>query len=464
MTFDTGKSIFATIEAIAATASKLEKDALVSAAGETSKLFKKVVEYAYDPFRNYGIRHVQAKTPGLAPGTNTLEEPFVFQVLDDLTSGKLSGNAAKEKVKALVELLDEPSSEIFRRIINKDMRAGFSDGTLNRAFKGLLKVFPYMRCSLPAKSNMSNWDWEDGIIVQEKADGMFVNVNCDATGFVWITSRAGSRFPADCMGIESDLEKVLTPNTQTHGELTVYEAGKLLSRQEGNGVMNSLLSGGTLEPHQRVVYEAWDQIPLAHVVSRGKYEVPCKTRLKNLAIQCANANRSGNSSIRLIPTIVVTSKEAALARYRELLLKGKEGVVCKHPAAIWKDGTSKDQVKLKLEAVVDLKIIKIVPGKEGGKNEGKAGSFTCESSCGGLRVDVTVKNDALRSRVDLTPGDFINKIIAVCANSILEQSDSNELCSLFLPRMVEADTRLDKSEADSLQEVRDQFDAAMEAA
>lgn len=464
LTFNTGKSVFASIEAIAATASKLEKDALMKAAGSSSTLFLKAVSYCYDPFKNYGIAHAPDKTPGIAPSSNTLEEPATWKVLDDLVSRALSGNAARTKVQNMVDLLDDASSEVFRRIINKDMRAGFSEGTINRAFKGTIPEFPYMRCSLPAKSNMAKWDWSVGIIVQEKADGMFANVNIDVKGYLWVTSRAGSLFPVNCLGIEGDMVKVLEHGYQTHGEFTVYQDDVLLDRANGNGVMNSLLSGGLLEANQRVVFDAWDQIPLSAVVPKGKWALSYRKRLAMLAGQGIAAKRAGITSVRLIPTKVVKSKAEATALYREYLLKGKEGVVCKHPDATWADNTSKDQVKLKLEAVVDLKIKAVVPGKKGGKNDGKAGSLTCETADGLLQVDVTVKNDAMRARVDANPTDWIDRIIAVCANCILEPSDSNDLNSLFLPRMVEADYRTDKTVADDLQQVRDQFDAAMEAA
>jgi DNA ligase-1 len=170
------------------------------------------------------------------------------------------------------------------------------------------------------------------------------------------------------------------------------------------------------------------------------------------------------SSIALIPTKIVRSLSDALAHYRELLTSGKEGTVIKHPEAIWRDGTSKEQIKLKLEVDVDLKIVGIVSGSPGTKTEGRAGSFTCVTSCGQLQVNVAVKNERLRDRVDANPSDYIGRIIVVRANSILPPSESNEFHSLFLPRMAEGDYRVDKTEPDSLQRVRDQFESAVRAA
>jgi DNA ligase-1 len=464
LTLNTGRSVFKAISAIAATASKLEKDALLKAAGSSSTLFLKAVTYAYDPFRNYGISNAPGKTPGSAPGGNTLEEPLAWKVLDDLASRSLSGNSARDTVQNMVNLLDEPSAEVFRRIINKDMRAGFSEGTINRAFKGTIAEFPYMRCSLPAKSNMPKWDWSVGIIVQEKADGMFANVNLDAKGFLWITSRAGSPFPAGCLGLEDDMRRTLTPGTQTHGEFTVFENGELLARAESNGVMNSLLSGGALEANQRVVFEAWDQIPLTAVVPKGKYLTPYKTRFVALARQCLAAQRAGITSVRSIPTRIVKTKSEAYAYYRELLKKRKEGVVCKHPDAVWADNTSKDQVKLKLTFEVELRVVGIIPGKPGSKTEATIGALQCRSECQQLETGVgTGLTDALRQAIRDNPELWLNSIITVKANDIANPDDEgDDLHSLFLPVYVER--RPEKRSADTLTQIRDQREAAMDAA
>lgn len=460
LTFNTGKSVFAAIEKIAATPGRLEKDALFKEAGQSSSLFLKSVVAAYDPFRNYGISNAPSKTPGLAPGANTLEEPATWKVLDDLAGRNLTGGSARAKVQNMVDLLDEPSAEIFRRIINKDMRAGFSEGTVNRVFKGTLAEFPYMRCSLPAKSNMPKWDWSVGIIVQEKADGMFANVNLDAKGFLWITSRAGSPFPADCLGIENDMKAALLPGTQTHGEFTVFEDDVLCPRQIGNGILNSLLSGGVLEANQRVVFEAWDQIPLEAVVPKGKYAKGYKFRLAALIKQCLCARAVGISSVKVIPTKVVKSKAEAYAIYRELLAKGKEGVVCKHPDAPWADNTSKDCIKLKLEIDVDLEIVGFVPGKPGTKTEETFGSLLCRSSCGQLEVAVSGFTDAKRGQIHSNRDSWLGGIISVRANSVLP-AEEGDLASLFLPRFVEE--RSDKKVADSLVQIQDQFISAAAA-
>lgn len=142
--------------------------------------------------------------------------------------------------------------------------------------------------------------------------------------------------------------------------------------------------------------------------------------------------------------------------------RAKRGVL-KKLTTIWRDGTSKDQIKLKLEVVVDLRVTGIVPGKDNTKNAGRAGSLACVSECGQLATDVTVKNEAMRDWVDRAPDEWIGTVIKVVSNSIMVPSASSDLHSLFLPRMVEPCYRVDKSIADTLVQVRQQFENAVAA-
>lgn len=462
------KTVLAAIDAIAATSSRNEKEALMREAGASSRLFVKVLQAAYDPLKNYYITQPPHKREGIAPGENSLDEPLVWNLLESLSNRTLSGNEARERIQHIIDVLDDASAELLRRILRKDLRAGFSADTINRVFKGLLPDFPYMRCSLPDKSDMPKWDaaaWSAGIISQEKADGMFVNVNVTVDG-VHLFSRQGSPIPTGAMPqLRDAIAFLVKPGTQSHGELTVYEGGVLLPREQGNGVLNSIIQGGALPDNHVVRLDLWDQIPLEAVQSKGRYEVPYKSRLRGLIEQLRIGQDDVPPWVRkhvgLVPTRIVKSKDQAIAHYRELLGKGKEGTILKHPDAIWRDGTSKQQVKMKLEVDLDLIVEAVVPGTPGTRTEGRPGALLCRSGCGRLQVSVAVKNEAMRDRIEANPDDWVGRVMAVRANSLMQPSKDDEPYSLFLPRFVEADYRLDKAVADDLQRVQDIFRNAM---
>lgn len=445
------------IDEIAATPSKNEKQAMVTNL-MAFPLFERVCQYAYNPFKTYGLRKLPI---GKAhPGYKDGFDDKTWDILDCLIDRRLTGSNAMAVVESEIDALDEQSAELLRRIIRKNLRAGFSESTINKARKGLIPEFAYMRCSLPKDVKFDKWPWADGVFSQEKADGMFANVDVELDGNVSVRSRQGTEFPMEAFADFVEEAKVrLIRGNQHHGEFLVERDGAILPRAEGNGVMNHVLSGGSFAPNERPIYKVWDSVPLTHVKPGGSYDTSYKSRLAQVVV--ALRRDRGKGSIDLIPTRVVRSLAEAKIHAAELMKLGKEGTVVKHPEGPWVDSTSKYQVKVKLEFVVDLEVVAVVPGSAGTKNEGRAGSLTVKTSDDLLVTDVAVKNEAMRNSVDANPDEWIGKIIAVVANDIIEPSPSNDLHSLSHPRMAEAGYRADKSVADSLQRVFDQKQAAI---
>lgn len=443
------------IDQIAAVGSTKEKAAMLKAFG-TDDMFRRVLRYTYDPFKTYGII---PQRPSDVMGCQTFSR-LTWDLLDGLARRDYSGDRARQAVDLAFMTASPASADLLWRIISKDLRAGFSETTINAAIPGLIPDFPYMRCCLPKHTDLDKFDWVAGVYSQMKADGLFANIDHEVgNNVVRITSRQGSQFPIAAFPLlEHEVRSRLRPGTQSHGELLVVRDGAILPREIGNGVLNSVLKGGSFTGNDYPVYQVWDQIPLTAVKTKGRYEVPYAFRIIELEGQLSNTK---GISIGLVPTRVVHSRDEAMTHYREMLSQGFEGTIVKNPTAIWIDGTSKDQVKLKTEFDVDLVVTGVVPGRAGTKNEGRAGSLSCATSCGKLRTDVTVKNEKMRADVDRDPSAWIGRIIAVRSNMPLSPSESNDLHSLFLPRMVDDHYRPDKTTADDLQRVLDQYEAAI---
>lgn len=443
--------ILTALNKVAETASKNAKLDLVSEFAINDE-FKAVLKQAYDPFMIYGILPTKADEQ-IEPGELFFDENDTALFLGDLMDRKLTGNAARAALQKQLSTLSKDSGDLLIRILRKDLRAGFSESTINKAVKDLIPVFPYMRCSLPKEAKIEEWEWSKGVISQEKADGMFANANM-IRGSLFFASRQGSAFPMDEFGdLIEDAVKCLRQNFQYHGELVVERDGEVLPREIGNGILNSVLKGGKFGEGEKPVYLVWDLIPITSVKAKGQYVVPYLNRLKDIRGSVANAKY-----VRMIPTKVVTSMAAAYEHFFAFTKEGKEGTVIKKPTMIWKDGTSKEQVKLKIEAPCELEIVAINEGKVGSKNEGHAGAFQCRSACGLLKVDVAIKNEKMRKEVDANPEEWVGKIVTVIFNSILKPSASNDSHSLFLPRLAEDTYRTDKTDADTLERIQEQFD------
>lgn len=445
--------VFEVISTIEATSSKNEKQALI-AANLQYPLFTRVLCAALNPLVSYGLskRRVIEET-----GSYVFDDA-TWMLLDDLAARRLTGNNALEALQGEMERLEPKSGELLWRIIKKDLRAGFGAETVNKVAKGLIPTFPYMRCVLPADAKFDEWDWEAGAFSQQKADGMFTNVDHDYAGVVRLTTRQGNELPiAPFWSLEAGAQAQLPLGTQTHGEILVLVDGKIADRATGNGILNRVISGGIFTDRECPVFLAWDQIPLSAVKPKGEYKVPYSVRFGTLARQLEGSL----GYIRLIPTEIVHSLKSAYAHCTSLQLEGKEGTVLKNGSGFWKDtkGGNKDVVKLKLEVDVDLISTAILDGEEGTKNQGRAGRVTMETCDGLLSVNVAVKNEKLRDAIDADPERFLGRIWSVRFNEITAPSESNPKHSLFLPRMAEDSYRTDKDVADSLNEVYVQRDA-----
>jgi DNA ligase-1 len=449
------KEIFEVIEQIAANPSKDAKVALIQA-HSIHPDFVSVLDYAYNPFMNYGVRETSLAqvSEGRGDGVFTID---TLTMLRDLNVRELSGTAAIEAIQNASIAMDAGSAQLLRRILLKDLRAGFGENTINKAIPGTIPDFPYMRCSLPDDTNLDEWDWSGGVISQEKADGMFMNVNRDSVSNVWATTRQGTPVPMERLpALHAAMVDTLVSNTQTHGEVLVLgPTGEVCPREIGNGILNSVLQGGELEAGHQVIFQAWDQIPLSAVVPKGKYVVPYEKRLAHLVMQI----KAGSFLIGLVPTKLVHSRKEADAHCAELIRRGKEGTVLKKRTAIWKDGTSNEQIKFKLEVDVDLEIVGFLPGK--GKNAATFGSVLTRTSCGQLEVAVSGFSDEARLKIHNERDSTMGKIMAVRSNQIMRPSKKGKLYSLFLPRCIEI--REDKTVADSLEQVEAQFRNAVGA-
>ena len=452
----TSDVVFNMVESIAAESSKNAKVGLVTIYAD-HELFKRTLVYTLNPFITYNIRPDDPSLTSNYTLGGSFFDDTTWKLLDDLNARNVTGNAAVDAVNNEFARLTPESAKLLWRIINKDFRAGFSESTVNKAIKDLIPEFPYMRCCLPKDAKLAEFSWTEGVYSQEKADGMFANVDFETAGVVRITSRNGTPYPTDQFAdFITDVKQTLEPGYQHHGELLVEKNGVILAREIGNGILNSVQQGGSFAADEKPIYKIWDRIELTSVVPKGKDNHPYKMRFAGLE---ALVTKSASASIQLIETRIVHSLTEAYKHYGEMLALGREGTIIKDGNAIWRDGTSKQQVKLKLEAECDLMIVGFTAGK--GKNKDLFGSILVQTSDGLLEVGVSGFPDKKRKEINAKRKELLSTILTVRFNDIMYPSDESKLHSLFLPRAVEF--RSDKSTADSLQRVIDQLEAAKQA-
>lgn len=408
---------------------------------------------AYNPTISYYIRKIPDYTT--APGVS-MNLHWAINELTSLSSRKVTGQAGVDFLKNILENVSASDAKVIERIIDTDLKCGCSDSIASRVWKGLVPEFPYMRCSLPKDAKFNKWNWKAGVYVQLKGDGMFANFDL-ADGEVAISSRNGSKFDSKKFaGVVADALVMFPSDYRMIGELLVERNGEILPRTTGNGILNSVLKGGDFDKGDTPVYMVWDIIPLSVAVAKGRFETPYKERFEALSEYVA---LKPNAGVTLINSKIVYSLKEAYKFYFELVALGFEGAIVKKAEGIWFDGTSKEQIKLKVECDVDLKIVGFTVGN--GKLAKTFGSITCETSDGLLEVGVSGIPDKLRDDIHRRREELLNTIMTVTFNDIMYPSKPGKKHSLFSPRF--AELRTDKTVADSLPRVIEQFEAIIKA-
>lgn len=437
--------------------------------------------------------------------------PSIFHVLERFATREVTGDEAKVQYLAYIlrnqngqSTFDEEISpfliKLFNDIIDKDLKIGISTSTINKVFPKLIPEMGYMRCSLIKAITAKEVDkWlNNQIISQEKMDGMFINLNVNDEDNIEFISRAGSVFPiqSDNLLVSNlfkpvleEIQDKLTIGYQYHGEMLMLDSdGNILPRQISNGLFNAILKNSNnsriLDENQlkdySILISLWDRIPLELIqlsslhglsnteLAKSHHNSPYIERLNKLKDELDGQQSTNNQQkqLQLVETRYYNSILDADEHFKQMLKEGKEGTIVKLPTMLWKDGTSKEQIKLKNEFCIELKIKDFVIGS--GKNVDLFGSITCVSNDDEneehLMVNVPSSGftDSMKKEIAANKDRYIGKIMTVKANNIMSPTDDKKNYSLFLPVFIEF--REDKDEADSLLKIKEQYESSINGA
>lgn len=435
------------INSLAATTKRTEKERILTLAraSKNADLIKKIIVATYDNSINYWVKEF----PMPESYTASIDLEAAINRLDALKNRMITGNAAIAEVTSIASLLSEEEAQVFANIVKRDLRCGMTSGTANKIWPGLVYEHPYMRCSSFNEKNLKNIHFP--AFSQTKADGLYLDIVIEKDGSSKAMTRSGQVLNVIPPQIANHLS--LYPGKVLMGEgLILSKDGKsYLPRKEGNGILNS-----DDIPQNRVVFMLWDAVDIDDW-RKGSSKRLYQDRLNDLTKMMIQPDPAYDISyqLKLVDTKIVNSVEEVISHFKEEVEKGEEGTVLKDFQGLWADGTSKYQVKVKIEFECDLVIVGWKEGK--GKHKGKLGAFNFQSS--DALVDVWAGggySDAQREKFFVVADSMIGKIATLKANDLIQNRNTPEIWSLFLPRFIEI--RTDKTEADSYERVKEQRD------
>jgi ATP-dependent DNA ligase len=475
--------ILSILNQLSSTSKSTEKIAILKQHSD-NELLKSVFYNALHPRFQYYIKQKTFPVVESFYGITSLEDSIQY-LLSSLRNREVTGNDAINSVSVSLNSLTADDAEVMKRIVLKDLKCGVNESTVNKIWNGLIPTTPYMRCSGDEKLKNIKYP----AIVQRKEDGSFCNIVVD-NGKVSFFTRNGSTFFVT--NIAKELENFRGEPFVLIGEMLVMcENGAVEVRKIGNGKLNKLIKTlDVIESHNeklskakpaqlpklqsalneyiaemmdidnRTIVNLWDMIPLKDW-DAGYCSYTYETRFKS--VQTLH-EQLASDIINVVPSKIVNNEQEAIEYAKAMIAQGKEGAVLKNISAVFKDGTSTEQVKLKAVLDADLICTGWYAGKEGSEFEIGIGGFNMESSCGKLKVNVGSgisreqrglepidKNDISKGLKIIDGFDFnqyTGKIMAIEYNELI-QSEHREEYSMFLPIFIEV--RNDKSEADSLE-------------
>jgi ATP-dependent DNA ligase len=436
-------NINAFLNDLAANSSRNYKIEQLSANANNATL-REVIRMALCPFTQFYIRKIPTYTPFDSPN-EPISLKFALDSLHDLTFRLVTGNAAINHLKGMLEALSPDDAKVIERIIQKDLKCGVQVSTANAVWGGLIREYPVMLCSGFEQKLVDKIKYP--AYAQLKMDGMRFNAIV-RDGKVEFRSRNGKELnllgnlEAEFAALAGNVDCVFD------GELLIMDDMdyQFMDRQTGNGIL-SKANKGTISAKEASLVHAtvWDVIPYV-LFETGHCATPYSKRFSSLEL-LVNAQPSQNKKIWLVTSNIVQNLDEARVLFEGYLSEGLEGIILKDGSGDWEDRRAKHQIKFKGELECDLKIVGVEEGN--GKYAGMLGNLICESSDGVVKVSVgSGLTDA--NRKDLMGQNLLDKIVAIKYNSRIKNKLGDE--SLFLPIFIEI--RDDKDVADSSKDIK----------
>jgi len=364
------KEVFQAIEKIAATSSKTGKELLVEGylADDT---FRNVVISAYDPFKTYGILPDKIEGKGTQSFTGT-----IWELIYSLEDRALTGSAAESAVAKIGAMLDPDSAELLRRILIKDLRAGFTERTVNRVSPGTIPTFDVMLAHKYEPERVKKWP----VRVEPKLDG--VRVLCVANGdSITFYSRTGKEFTSIDHMKDQVKEMVYLASLASHKttkfKKVLDDRAVVLDGEMVSGNFNKTVGDVRRknEAAEDAVYTVFDVLHLDNFsdIESSTIEVKFKERFEVLQFLLEH---SQTPNIKGVGIHDASTHEEVMELYADFRAKGYEGAIVKNMDAFYYKKRNHAWMKIKNEETIDLAITGVYEGE---------GKYT--NSLGGLNAE-----------------------------------------------------------------------------
>jgi len=409
--------------------SRLNKEAIILAEAEAgnNELFEGL-RFAYNAMVTFGLKQIPEKTDADGPG---LSWDNFSLIITGFVNRSLTGNLARDTVANMMKSATKAEwNGWYRRVLIKDMRAGFSENTVNKVVEKKWPEYaiPVFSCQLAHDSANHESKVTGKKLVEAKLDGVRVITVIYPDGRVDQYSRNGKEL-VNFPHVKDQLAKI----AHTFVEPMVLD-GEIMSGSFQD-LMKQIHRKSSAKANDAVL-NLFDAITLLDF-EKGESAVTQTQRSEWLK------EWFGAHEAQLPNTTVVAQELVDLdtadgqTRYKEInamaIAGGYEGIMLKDSAAGYECKRSVAWLKLKPFIEVSLTVTATEEGT--GKNVGKLGALVCEGEDDGKLIKVNVGSglsDSDRDSFYQSRDALLGQIVEVRADAITQNQDGTY--SLRFPR------------------------------
>lgn len=414
--------------------SRLAKEAILAEAmNEGLDEFFEGLKMALDKLYTFGVKQVPVKEE--AGGQGLAWDTFK-QLAESLYRRELTGHAARDAINlAMSVATQEQWNGFYRRILIKDMRAGFGEKSVNTVAKKQKKpqyTIPVFECMLAYDSANHESKLEGKKLLEPKLDGV------RAITVVDYEQRTVTMYTRNGKVLENFSH--ITDAILKH--IDQFERSYVL---EGEVVSSSFQALMT-QVHRKSDVQAsdarlmlFDILPL-YEFKQGKSTMGQRRRSAFLRSLKGLFEDIGN--IDVIPQIEVdldtfVGNEEFKDYNRKTVEAGFEGIMIKDPEA--KYVAKRDVAWLKAKPFIEVSLA-VTQVEEGtGRNQGKMGALVCEGEDDGKKIVVNVGSgftDEQRAEFWAAKDSLIGQVLEIRADAATRSQDSDDVWSLRFPRFL----------------------------
>ena len=414
--------------------SRLHKeDVLKRALDAGDHVFLNGIRNCYNPYITFGVKQIPA-TEGITGAPNPYEE--FDELLNRLSARKLTGHAARDAILGMSLKFDSDEWNLFLApILRRDMRAGFSERTINKVCKGTDYVIPTFGCQLAANSEgrpeMVGTKW-----LEPKLDGARVLLVVSEDNTATCYSRNGKvfdNFP--------HVEQQVLSNAYAIRAYLKTNGGFVLDGEIMGKSFQDLMRQAQRKENvqtQDTVFNVFDILPLEDF-KRGFWNAQLRKRLAILTDMQRVFDAMPNVT-RVDSQIVVdlNTEEGRIKLHEyatEMVTAGFEGIMIKDMEAPYECKRNTFWMKWKPVITVDLPVIALEEGT--GRNQGRLGALVCSGSDHGKDITVNVGSGFSDTERDLfwnQKSDVVGRTVEILCDVITQNQDGTY--SLRFPRFV----------------------------